>query len=146
MIDKADADEFVQKGQLRVWAAFEVMASQEEIASDSLKKHIEKLETDGRVKLYKKQFSDVKQVEKPLPNLKTGFSYICEVEFVVKDLEDLIKLVVEYGPSSIEIVEPAEMKLNITQTQSILNFISAMMHRFAAAGMGGIVIAGQGRK
>jgi len=146
MLEKAEADELVHQGQLRLWAAFEVLANGEEAARVGLERHMEKLENDERVKMYKKQFSDIKRVEKPFRNLKEGFSYVCESEFVAKNLEEVIKLVVEYGPSSIEILEPQELKLNITQGQNTLNFISSMMHKFAAAGMGGIVIAGQGRK
>lgn len=143
MIEKPEADELVEKGYIRVWAAFEVLASREDVSKVSLENHIKKLEDDERVKMYKKQFSDIKRVDKPFKNLSVGYSYICETEFVVKNFEDLVKLVVEYGPSSIEILEPIRIDMNLTQAQNVLNFISTMMHKFAAAGIGGILIAGR---
>jgi hypothetical protein len=143
MIEKPEADELVQKGQLRIWAAFEVLAINEDAAKTALQNHVTKLENDARVKLYKKQFSDIKRVEKPLPKIELGFSYVCETEFVVKNLDKLIQLVIEYGPSSIELLEPKEVKTDVTDVQSILNRISEIMHKFAAMGLGGILVAGK---
>jgi hypothetical protein len=143
MIDKSEADELVHSGQFRVWAAFEILASNEQVSKKALEAHIDKIENDARLKMYKKQFSDIKRVEKPLKNLEVGFSYICEIEFVAKNLENIVGAVIHYGPSSIEILEPTETKTTVTEIQNIMNMISSMMHKYAASGLGGIVIAGQ---
>jgi hypothetical protein len=49
-------------------------------------------------------------------------------------------VVIEYGPSAIEVYEPEKFVLNVGEAQSILNSIAFMMHTLAAAGAGGIVV------
>ena len=142
MIDKYESDELVRKGQIRVWAAFEVLAAKEEMAKKSLNDHLEKIDNLKGTKLYKKQFSDVKRVEKPLRGLEVGFSYVCETEFIVKDMEELISVVLNFGPSSLEILEPAKITLDTREAQSVVDLVAGVMHRYAAAGLGGIVVAG----
>jgi hypothetical protein len=142
MIDKYEADNLVKEGQIRVWAAFEVLSGKEEMTKKSLTEHLEKLDNLKGVKLYKKQFSDVKRVEKPLRGLEVGFSYVCESEFIVKDMEELISVVLNFGPSSLEILEPKEIKLNVSKAQAVVDLVASVMHRYAAAGLGGIVVAG----
>jgi len=141
MINKELADEKVGQGWIRVWAMIEVLGIKEEITKKSLETHIDTLDMDERVKLYKKQLGEIKEVEKPLKNVEKGFSQVCEIEFIAKNLEDLVAIIMKYGPSAVEILEPNEIKLKMNESQNILNLVSRMMHEFAAAGIGGLVIA-----
>jgi hypothetical protein len=59
---------------------------------------------------------------------------------ISKNLNNLAQIVIEYGPSAIEILEPDKFNLNSGEAQSILNSISHMMHMIAAGGAGGIVL------
>ena len=45
-----------------------------------------------------------------------------------------------YGPSSVEIIEPKMVNLKLGEAQGILNSIGDMLHKFVAAGVGGVVI------
>ncbi len=143
MISKEEANEKVSDGWVRVWFAFEALAVGEDVTKKALENLLEKLETDQRVKVYKKEFSQVKRVENPLPEIKEGFSVVAEVEIIVKKFDELVQIVMEYGPSAVEILEPKELKLNIGDCQNVLNGVSDMMHRFAQAGVGGMVIRGE---
>ncbi len=139
MISAEDAKKRVEDGCLRFWVLFEVLAVSEEITKESLDKMAKKIESDKRLELYKKEFNTVDKREDPLPNIKVAYAQSCEMEGVVKSMEDLVEIVLEYGPSAIEILEPSKMQLSSREAQNILNSMSEMMHRFAAAGAGGLV-------
>ena len=142
MIEKALADEKVQAGWMRLWLAFEVVAKTEEKSREALEFMIKKLEEDPRVKMYRKEFSESKRIENPLKNVREGYSVNCEVEIITQNFDNMVMLTIEYGPSSIEIMEPSKFEMDLGQAQGILNSISQMMHRFAAAGIGGIILLG----
>ena len=139
MLIKQEADEKVREGWLRASMIFEVLAINEKTTKDSLEELINKIEKDSRIKLYKKEFGEIRKVEKPLPNIEFGYSLTCDVELISKKLDDLAQVVSEYGPSAIELLEPLKLNINAGEAQTILNLISSIMHEFAAAGAGGIV-------
>jgi hypothetical protein len=89
--------------------------------------------------MYNKSFGSIKKVEKPMPNIEQGYSLTCEVELISKKFDNLVQIVIEYGPSAIELLEPSKIGFDVGEGQSILNSISRVIHDFAAAGMGGIV-------
>ncbi len=139
MISDSEAKEKTDQGWFRIWLMFEVLGVKEDVAKKALDSLLNKLDTDERVKVYKKQFGDVLKVEKPLEGVNEGFSLTCEVELVSKKLDYLTQVVIEYGPSAIEVVEPKNFKMDSREAQLILNTISQTIHQFAAAGVGGIV-------
>jgi hypothetical protein len=139
MIAKEDADEKVRDGWLRSLMMFEVLAVNEQTTKDSLEKLMKRLENDSRVGMYKKEFGDILKIEKPMKNVDVGYSLTCEVELVSKKLDNLVQIVTQYGPASIEILEPEKFEMGACEAQGILNSISQVMHQFAAARAGGIV-------
>ena len=45
-----------------------------------------------------------------------------------------------YGPSSVEIIGPDKKEISVAETQDIVNLLAGVVHQFAAAGVGGIII------
>lgn len=139
MITNEEANEKVKDEWLRSWMMFEVLAVNESTTKKSLEKLMDRLEKDGRSKMYKKEFGELKKVEKPLPDIEAGYTLTCEVELVSKKFDNLVQIVIEYGPSAIELLEPLKFSMDAGEGQAILNSISQLLHEFAAAGAGGIV-------
>jgi hypothetical protein len=139
MIPKEEVSEKIKDGWLRAWMMFEVMAVNEKTTKESLEKLIDRLDKDIRVKMCKKEFGEMKKVEKPLPEIESGYSLTCEVEIISKKFDNLVQIVTEYGPSAIELLEPLKFSIDAGEAQTILNSISQIIHSFAAAGIGGIV-------
>src|SRR3989304_4363503 len=139
MISENEAKEKTEQGWFRVWMIFEVLGVNKEISKSSLESLMENLEKDKRAKLCKKQFGDVLTVEKPLKGINEAFSYTCEVELISKKFDEIAQIVIEYGPSAIEIIKPTSFKMDAGEAKMVLNTISQTMHQFAAAGAGGIV-------
>ena len=135
-----DVKRKVKDGWIRSWMMIEVLAVTEEAAKTALEKHIKKMGREKRTIIYNKKFHEIKKVEKPLPNIEKAYSHVAELELVTQAYDQLIYLVMNYGPSSIEILEPEKLKIGMGEAQSILNSIAEMIHKFVAAGIGGIVI------
>ena len=136
MLSKKEIKEKVKKGYLRVWMTFEVMGTAEDIVKKAIEEHVEKFEKDIRTEVYMKKFSDVEKTE---IEGRTLFSVICEVEFLSKNFRDLINLVLIYGPSACEILEPERIEIELGEAQDILNTLGGIMHRLSER-IGGIVV------
>lgn len=128
---------------IETWMVFEVLAGGEETAEESLSDHIESIrELDG-VEITEEDFEDVEEVEDPHPSLDKGYSQICEVECTVESFPQLIKLVMNYGPTMIEINGPESIELGLREAQDSLNLVSEMMQKFLKAGAGGMMISNE---
>jgi hypothetical protein len=139
MTSEEEINEKIKEGWLKAWMMFEVLAINEKVTKESLESLMNKLEKDSRIKMYKKEFGEIKKVEKPLPNIESGYSLTCEIELISKKFDDLVQIVIGYGPSAIELLEPSKLNINAGEAQAILTSISQLIHNFAAAGVGGIV-------
>ncbi|HIQ49694.1 MAG TPA: hypothetical protein EYH56_00700 [Nanoarchaeota archaeon] len=136
MLSEKEIKKKIKKGYLRVWMTFEVMGTAEDIVKKAIEEHVEKFEKDNRTEVYKKEFSNVEKIQ---IEGKTLFSVICEVEFLSKNFRDLINLVLIYGPSACEILEPERIEIELNEAQDILNTLGGIMHRLAER-IGGIVV------
>ena len=139
MIQKEEADEKVKQGWIRTAMIFEVIGVNEDVTKNALKELMEKLDRDKRVAMYKRDFSDVAKVENPTKTIKQGFSQVCEIDLAVKNLESLLEITMGYGPSGVEILEPKTLQVPLGEAQSIVSTLSQLIHRFAAAGPGGLL-------
>jgi len=127
-------------GWIRSWMMIEVLAVTENAAKSALEKHVEKMRREKKTIIYRKEFHEIKKVEKPIPQIETAYSNVVELELITETYDQLVYLVMNYGPSSIEILEPEKLQIDMGEAQSILNSLAEMIHKFVAAGIGGIVI------
>ncbi len=139
MIEKERADEKVAAGWLRAWMAFEALAVNKEVVEASLSELVGRLDKDERVRVYRKEQAETKEVLNPIQGIEKAYSQVCDVELISKSLDNLIGIVTEYGPSAIELLEPSSFEMKSGEAQNILNNVSELLHRFASAGVGGMV-------
>lgn len=139
-MDKEEINKKIKDGWLRVWFAIEALGVNKDVVSESLKNHVAKLSRVQDVVVYRTDFKDLTEVKSPFKNFDKAFSQVVELEFLVKNLYLLINVVIMYGPSAVEIFEPKEIKIKIDEMQNISNLIAGLLHQFASAGVGGIVI------
>lgn len=123
-----------------VWFSIEALAVDKDVVENALKRHVEKMGDIRDVFIYETQFSETIKVEKPMKNIEEAYSQIVKVKFFAKNLSTLVGVVMTYGPSSVEIIGPEKKELNLSETQDIVNLLAGVVHQFAAAGVGGIVI------
>jgi hypothetical protein len=130
----------LKEGGIRAWMMFEVLAITEAAAKNSLEQHLEMLCKEKNVTVFRKAFHPVQKVDKPLRDIQTAYSYVAEVELVSETLDRLASIAMNYAPSGLEIISPEKISIDMGEAQGILNSISEMMHRFVAAGAGGVIV------
>jgi len=130
----------LKQGELKVWMIFEVLAATKEAAQESLKDHAEKLAKEN-VEISDEKFETVQEVEKPHPEIDKGYSKVYEVELVVASLQELIQIIISYGPTMVDLIEPEEVRLSINDLQGSLNSVTQLIHNYAQSGMGGVIIS-----
>lgn len=130
----------LKEGELKVWMIFEVLAATKEAAQESLKDHAEKL-SDESIKITKEEFETVQEVKKPHPDIEEGYSKVYELEIVVSSLQDLIEIIISYGPTMVDLIEPDELTLGIRDLQGSINSVTQLIHNYAQSGMGGVIIS-----
>lgn len=146
MLTKEQVTEKLKSGWIHARMMFEVLAVTEETTKEALQSHIGKIEKNELVGMIRKDFSAAERVENPIKGIEVGFSQVCEIEFMVKNFDTLVQVVLEFGPASVEILKPEKYQLTAGEAHNILNTMAEMMHKFAAAGLGGIVIARGGNE
>ena len=124
----------------------EVLGMDEQITKTSLAKHIEKMSHVKDIFVYEKDFLDVKHVKKPMKGVEEAYSQVVRVKFLVKKLSTLLNVVLTYGPSSVELLGPDKRDVDASEVQDIANVLAGLVHQFAAAGAGGIVITPEEKK
>ena len=130
----------LKEGWIKSSMIIEVLAINREAAESALKKHIEGMEGEGGTIIYRKDWHEVKEVKQALPGLEKSYATMVELELVTQNYEKLVFLVMNYGPSNVEILEPESIKLDLGQAQGILISVADMLHKFAQMKVGGIVV------
>lgn len=130
----------MKDGWIKSTMMIEVLAVTEKAARESLKKHVEKMEREDNVMVYRKDFKKLDKVDNPFPNIPKAYSNVVELEMLTQNYDKLVYMIMSYAPSSVEILEPKNIKLDMGEAQGILNSIAELIHKFAAAGIGGVII------
>lgn len=155
-----------KEGWFDVSFAIEAMGVTSEVVEESLRKHVEKLSKVRNLFVYEKDFKIVQKIKNPIrtdaertdaqsassddasshSDDNDAYSQVVTLKFFVHDLTTLLVVVMTYGPSSIEILGPDKKEVRMGEIQDISNLLATIVHQFAAAGVGGIVITPEGKK
>jgi hypothetical protein len=126
---------------IEVWMIFQVVAATEDAAVSSLDEHIEKLEMESGITSMDVDMAEVQEVDKPHPEIEKGYSRVCEVDMAVKTFSEVISIIINYGPTSIDVKGPEQVTLDIGELRDSMNSVAQMMHQFLQAGAGGMMIS-----
>ena len=139
-----DIQEEIQKRKkdkwIETWMTFEVLALEKDVADASLNNHIKELEKTSDIFVFSMEMMETVHVKHPIPKIEEAYSKVCAVKAYARDFSSLVNIVFQYGPSSIEIIDPPKIEMKIDEMQDILNNIAGFIHKFASAGIGGVVI------
>ncbi len=137
----------IEKRRKDKWYEFifsvEILAISSEIAEASLKEHIAKMENAPGMFIYEKKFFDVREVKNPMKDVDVAYSYAVTMKLFIKDLYTALTAIMIFGPSSVEVLGPERKEININEVQDIANNVASLVHQFAAAGIGGMVVMPQ---
>ena len=139
-----DVSEYVDKGWINSWFIFDTQGVDKKTIKEILEKLMVQFEKEKGVEIIEKSYSKPKKTE-PVPSIKeqgidSVYSIMLEVELVAEDFETMVRLVMTYGPTALEILAPDKIEVDMRSAQNSLVSISEMMHKFAIAVQGGVKI------
>lgn len=144
---EANSQELLAKGWIKAWAIFEVQAAVKDVAKTALEAHISKIKSEKALKVVEEKESETEEIDAPESlhqhGIKMLWSRTHEMVVFAKDVEALTNMVINYGPSAIEVLGPEKLTLKMGELQGALASVSDMMHKYAAAGIGGMLISGK---
>ena len=117
--------EKVSQGYFHISIIIEIAGRPPEHVTDSLKKLIKKISEDKNIELLKEIYS------KPTPTGKL-FTAFVEAEFLIKGIRNVINLVIDYMPSSLEIISPQEFKMKSRGFTNFINDLIGNLHKYDA--------------
>jgi len=112
------------EGKYKVNMIIEGLSSDE----GALEKEIEVLEK----KLKSEKYKILKFEKSDIGKEKDNYTQFFNVDVSVPEFSDIVYLIVQYGPSSVELLEPTEVKLNLSEAQEVLNEIASAVHYYVS--------------
>jgi hypothetical protein len=113
----------IEKGQFLARAILEIVGKPKEHIIDTLIDLISQIAQNEKYGLAKYDIALAEEVEK-----SDLFSTFAEVEFTAKDETELIYFATDYMPASIEVIEPAERKVQASYTSHMLTEFVGRLH------------------
>lgn len=109
--------------KLTVRMVVEVLGTPQEHVEKTIKLIIERFKEEEGVKVITAKGYEAEKI-------KAFWSTFCDLEFQVEDFEKLTNICFNYMPSSLEIVEPPEMKIQVSQMNNFLNDLMGKLHGY----------------
>lgn len=118
---KPEHKEIMEKGGLLVKVILEVLGAPKEHVEKTLKSVIEKIKEDQSLTVIKGKVFKAKPKEQ-------FFTMFSEMEMLFNGFADLASFCLDYLPSSLEIIEPHELKASAGDMTAIMNDLLANLH------------------
>ncbi len=112
--------------KIRAIMVIEVAGRPPEHIRNALKEHVGKMKTMKGVKYISEKISEATIVDKE----QDIYSCFAEVEVEVETFFKLTELMFDFLPSSIEVVEPENLKFNTQEATMFLSDLSGRLHKY----------------
>ena len=109
--------------KLTVRMVLEVLGTPKEHVEKTIKQIMERFGEEESVKVITSKAYEAEKI-------KAFWSTFCDLEFQVENIERLIDICFNYMPSSLEIIDPAEVNIKINQLNNILNDLMSKLHGY----------------
>ncbi len=108
--------------QIRFRTIIEILGKPKEHVEETLKKYVEQIKEDDSFMIMKEEFFPAEQKDKV-------FSAFAEVEIVARNLPAVIGFCFDFMPSTMEIIKPDELTLNMNDVSGLLTDLQARLHK-----------------
>ena len=130
-MDYREVEMRVKSGEIHARFVFEIAGFPKEHVDKSLEvlvKRFEDLDKQKKMAIVESKINPSAKMDESISaKMFTGF---IEIEFLFKKISDLIGLVYDFMPSSIEIIAPSAIKEDAGNLSDIINDLAAKMHLF----------------
>lgn len=113
----------------RIQVIIEIQAVEEELLKKQLEKVLATMEKEPYFRIYAHSSA-------PIEKVGERYSTFLEVNLSVRDFRALVRLMFFYGPTSVEVIKPKEIKFTMDDFQNGLVDMSEMVHGYAEYIMG----------
>ena len=103
-------------------ALLEIVGKPKAHVEESMKKYVENLKQDKRFTVKKEHYDDIKEHE----DLWATFA---ELEIATDDIHNILHFGLDYMPSSIEILEPANHSFNANELSMLFTDLQGKLHQ-----------------
>ncbi len=110
---------------IRAKAIVEVVGKPKEHVEETLNVLIKNIADDNKVKLEQREVYEAKEVQ-------NFFSAFAEVDVLFEETRSLIDFCFDYMPSSIDIIEPGELRIDSKSLSLFLNDLTGRLHSINA--------------
>ena len=102
-----------------------------EHVKDSLAKHISVLNDVNDIEVHSIKISEPREIEKSSESQgEAMFTCFAEADFETENFARMSETMFDFMPSSVEIIEPSKVTLDMTEATNLLNNISGRLHRY----------------
>lgn len=115
--------------EIRASLIFEVLGRPKEHIIEMLELLIKELGKKKGIIITKNKIHEARQLPKS-EGTQDLFSSFAEVEIVAEDTAKILEIIFDYMPSSVEIVEPKELKINLSDANALLNDLATRLHHY----------------
>jgi hypothetical protein len=110
------------ENELELRCSVELIAKPKETVVDALKRLVHGIEENGKkLEVSSESYSEPKLVEKDFYSAFATFN-------IKADFMSLVNFVLDYAPSSIEVLKPGKMEVSLADLQTTLNDISGRLN------------------
>lgn len=123
-----DVDKYLRGGAILARLFIEVQSNDRDAAEKALNRTIfDSMSNEKYVKLIYVKFYDIRKDKE-----MESFSGVAEVKLLVMDFRWFVSVVMRYGPSAIEIIEPEKITLSLDEMQSLLADVSEFSQTYSS--------------
>lgn len=126
MEEKVDIREKLSEGYVRAVLIVEILGRPPEHVGAALKKILGLMQKDKNMILLNKKIYKPKKVKES----RDMFTAFMEIEVLANGLKKLFEVCFDYMPSSVEVVEPTNLKFNLAQVNAIINDLASRLHKY----------------
>lgn len=126
---------------VEVWMVFEAVGPKKEGVENSLDEHINTLKDEEEgVEVIELERDEATKMEDPHPSLDEGYSQVVEMDVEMENFQKAIETVINYGPTYVQFKGPEKYKMDLAESQNVLQSVANTMHQYAQMGTGGVLI------
>ncbi len=126
--EKIDVPRRVKEGSILAHIYIEVQGNDKEAAKKALEATVfDNLLEEKYIDVLRVKFYDIRKDKD-----QEFFSGVAEIKFLSRDFRWFVSVVMRYGPSAIEIIEPHQVNLTLDEMHSILADISEISQAYAS--------------
>jgi len=114
--------EHLSKGWIRAIVTFEVVGKPAKHVEEALTAYLDNIKNDHRIIFMREER------EEPLEHDDGMFSSFCEAEMLVKNLETITWLCINFSPASVEIIAPDEVAIKARDITNWMNDLLSKIH------------------